>query len=252
MTAVGFAVFGIGGLIATLIIFPVIALVSGEATRRANTRSAIRVMFKAYVATLRGIGIFRFVCTDERRLRELRGVIVASNHPTLLDVVLIMSLLRDAQCIVKPALWKNPFLGGVVRAAGYLRSDAPAEELVSAGVASLGRGENLVIFPQGTRTPPGEEVRLHRGAAHIALQARADVQILIIHCEPLMLSKAVKWYDIPKRRPVFTLVVGDCLDTHPYLGYPSKHTGAQRMMDTLAAYFAEGAADGPRDSRTGH
>jgi 1-acyl-sn-glycerol-3-phosphate acyltransferase len=248
MTGVAFLSFSAGGLMATITIFPLISLCSRGERRQVLTRDAIRQLFRLFVRSLEFLGVLSFKCNDRECLERSTGSILAANHPTLIDVVLIMSIVRNAQCVVKPSLWKNFFLGGVVRAAGYLRSDAPPENLVTDCVASLRAGENLIIFPQGTRTPPGVEMRMHRGLAHIAFSSGADVQLLLIHCRPGTLRKGDHWYEIPDKKPAFSLIVGDRLDTHYYLSYPLRHTGAQRMIDAIGAYFSEYVPDGPIES----
>ena len=57
----------------------------------------------------------------ERLQRD--GLLVLANHPTLIDVVCLISLLPNADCVVKRAVARNPFMRGPVRAAGYISND---------------------------------------------------------------------------------------------------------------------------------
>src|SRR5947209_5702796 len=122
-TALSFTLFGIGGLLLRVLVFPVLALL---------------------------------VRSRERRARTARGVF-------------LMAFVKRADCIVKSQLWHNPFTGGPIRAAAYI-SSAHGPELVNACIASLRAGNNLIIFPEGTRTPAAGPVALQRGAAHIAVR----------------------------------------------------------------------------------
>jgi len=86
----------------------------------------------------------------------------------------LIAHIPNAVCVVKAKLWSNPFFGGVVRAAGYIRNDEP-ETLMRDCAACLAAGLPLIIFPEGTRTVPGE--RLHfraRRRARRAHHRRAD------------------------------------------------------------------------------
>jgi hypothetical protein len=41
---------------------------------------------------------------------------IIANHPSLIDVVFLIGLVRQANCVVKQSLWENPFTRGPVRA----------------------------------------------------------------------------------------------------------------------------------------
>jgi 1-acyl-sn-glycerol-3-phosphate acyltransferase len=57
-------------------------------------------------------------------LRRETGTLVIANHPTLIDIVLIISMMDRAQCVVKEGVWKNPFMRGVVRRQTTFRTSA--------------------------------------------------------------------------------------------------------------------------------
>ncbi|MFP1590546.1 lysophospholipid acyltransferase family protein [Escherichia coli] len=80
---------------------------------------------------------------------------------------------------MKSALLKNPFLGGVVRAADYL-INSEAETLLPRCQQRLAQGDTILIFPEGTRTKPGEKMTLQRGAANIAVRCTSDLRIVTI------------------------------------------------------------------------
>jgi 1-acyl-sn-glycerol-3-phosphate acyltransferase len=132
------------------------------------------------------------------RLRECGGSLVLANHPTLIDVVALVSLMPSTSCVVKEALRDDPFLGGVVRSAGYL-SNSDADGLVEDCARDLRAGRPLIVFPEGTRTWPGTPLRFLRGAAYIALRSGAPVLPVLIDCQPSTLTRKEKWYQIPAR-----------------------------------------------------
>lgn len=245
--ATGFAfafLFG-GGLILTLTAFPLVALLRrpGEGRRR-WCQYVIHAMFRFYIRMLLVLRVIDLEMEGAERLREGRGRLVVSNHPTLLDVVLLMSLMPRAQCIVKKELWTSPWLGGVMRNAGYIRNDLEPEALLEACRASLEVGDSLIIFPEGTRTVPGEPVRFRRGFANVATLLEAEIQLVTITCSPPTLIKGEKWWMIPPRRPLFRVRVGDCLDVKGMLGYQYRSLAARKLVRSLEEYFAERLADG--------
>lgn len=194
-TGSAFLLFSLGGGLMSVTVFPVINLVAKNSTVRiAATRRVIHGSFRLFAGFLICMGVIRLRVRNRDILGDQRGVMFIANHPSLLDVVLLMSLMPEAQCVVKSKLWRSPFLGGVVRAAGYIRNDDDPEKLIDDCVAALRDGQNLVIFPEGSRTVPGIRPKFRRGFAHVALRAEADIVPIAIFCTPTTLTKGEPWY----------------------------------------------------------
>ena len=161
-------------------------------------------------------------------------------HPTLIDVVCLISLLPNADCVVKRAVACNPFMRGPVRAAGYISNDDGAG-LVEDCIAAVRAGGSLVIFPEGTRSVPGKPLRLQRGAANIAVRGELDVTPVHIRCSPETLGKGQKWYRVPPRRFHVRIEVGEAIQIHPFLVDTPTSKGdalaARRLTDHLTHYF---------------
>ena len=156
-----FAAVGLGGLIYVVSVFPALRLAAGGRsghTRR--VRAVIRWSFGVVIRILEEGGVMRVEQRNADLLAASRGkpVLVLANHPCYLDILVLLALIPDALCVVKSGVWWNPFYGGVVRAAGYLSNDDP-EQLVEACAEALRAGSPLIIFPEGTRTAPGEPAR---------------------------------------------------------------------------------------------
>ncbi|WP_263768853.1 lysophospholipid acyltransferase family protein [Propionivibrio soli] len=193
-----FAVFGVGGFLLWTLVFPVVRALPGK-TRAERVRWVIHKSFAAFMWLMESVGIMRFDVSGRERLANCRNVLVLANHPTLIDVVAMISLMPDASCVVKHALWKNPLLGGVVRGAGYI-SNSDSDRLVEECARDLHRGKPLIIFPEGTRSRPGQPLAFQRGAAYIALQSRIPILPVLIDCRPSTLTKRERWYQIPPSR----------------------------------------------------
>lgn len=130
--------------------------------------------------------------------------LVVANHPSLLDYVMLAAEMPVCDCIVKQSLWRNPFVGGVVRAADYI-PNVEAERLLPLCMARIQAGGLLLIFPEGTRTTPGEPIKLQRGAAQLAVRSQVPLQPVRIHCNTRFLTKQDKWFKIPENKPTFTI-----------------------------------------------
>lgn len=234
-TGLSFTVFGVGGLVLAVIVFPVISLTSrDDETRARRARAMVSRSFRSFLWMMQGLGVFDF--DVDARCREAcrgeGGLIVVANHPTLIDVVQLLAEIPHGNCIVKRALWGNFFLGGVVRATNYIPND-DSEKLVSACVEALEKGETLVVFPEATRTVPGQPMQLRRGAARVAIAAQVPVQMIHISCSPSTLTKAEYWFEIPKRRPCLRMSVGDRLHIGEFATDGEEPSMAARRLTEL-------------------
>lgn len=239
-TGLCFAFFFGGGLILAVTVFPLIALIARQKGRRVRaTQAVIHHTFRLYVGLLQVLGIIKLDVLGAEALRQGGGRLVIANHPTLLDVVILMSLIPHAQCIVKAELWRNRYLGGVVRWAGYIRNDLEPEALLDACKVAMAEGKDLIIFPEGTRSRPGEALQFRRGFANIALLSEAQIQLVTIDCRPIMLSKGDPWWKIPPCRSHFRIIVGERLDAAGSLGYQYRSLAARQLVRRLQVYFTE-------------
>lgn len=238
------ALFG-GGAIIAAIAFPVIGLTSADARlRRERKQYLIHLLFRTYIAAMRLLRLAFFDFKGLEKLRTAPGKMVIANHPSLLDVVILMALVPRAQCIVKQSLWESPYLGGLVRGVGYISNALPSEQLLQACRQSIEENACLIIFPEGTRTTPGMPMQLQRGFANIALLLGIDIQLVTITCTPPTLLKGQKWYAIPPRRPVFCVDVGEMISVKHMLDDDERPLAARKLVRMVTAHYEGKLANG--------
>lgn len=173
--------FGIGTLIVVIAVFPIMRLAVRDGKKfRKGGHHFISCVLEFYIHLMSWVKICEFKITKEdlRTLRNLKGNVIIANHPSLLDVIYILAFVRDADCIVKASL-KKSWVGGVVKAL-YISNNVDFKIMENECVAALKAGGNLIIFPEGTRSPPNEMNQFKKGAARIALAASAAVQPIFI------------------------------------------------------------------------
>jgi 1-acyl-sn-glycerol-3-phosphate acyltransferase len=240
-TGLSFALFGLGGLLLRVLVFPLLSLcVRAPLARIRLSRALIRLSFRSFVGIMRGLGVLRYEVSGLDKL-DRRGLLILANHPTLIDTVFLIAFVRNADCIVKSGLWNNPFTRGPVRAAGYVCNDR-GPELVEDCIASLRGGGNLIVFPEGTRTPRDGGIELKRGAANIAVRGARAVTPVVIGCEPPTLGKGDKWWQVPPRQASFRIAVGDDIAIERFTGPDVTDTvAARRLTEYLQRYFMEEA-----------
>lgn len=154
----------------------VAALAAGAVTR--SERIPSRVMAWWGRALVRTAGC-RVRVEGAGRLPEAGAVLVA-NHQSYLDIPLLLAALGGrVKFVAKRELGKIPLFGpAMVRAGNLLVDRDDPREAVSAvreAVERIGRGERIVVFPEGTRSADGTIGAFRPGAFFIARRAGAPL-----------------------------------------------------------------------------
>ncbi|WP_207791995.1 lysophospholipid acyltransferase family protein [Siccirubricoccus phaeus] len=168
----------------------------------------IMLGFRWFLGVMRFTGVFRADLSALDRLRAEGGLVIAPNHPTMLDAVILISRLPRVVCITKATLWDNLFLGGGIRLAGYVRNDLPLPMIRRAATAVQG-GQQLLIFPEGSRTAHPPVDPFHRSFAVIARATRAPVQTVLIEADSPYLRKGWPLFRRPSLPLVFRIRLGE-------------------------------------------
>ena len=233
-TALSFAVFGCSALILSVTVLPLLRLLPRERCRR-YSRIVLQRGMRAFIAVMRGLGAMTYEFHGAQRLGR-PGQLIVANHPSLIDVIFLIAFTPQAGCIVKQATFRNLLTRGVVRGAGYI-GNGQAVEMIEGAAATLRDGQCLIMFPEGTRTRPGQPMTLHRGAANIAVRAADVVTPVYIRCVPTTLTKSEPWYRIPPRRPHFALQVGEDFELGAVRGMASIPLASRAFNECLRARF---------------
>jgi 1-acyl-sn-glycerol-3-phosphate acyltransferase len=164
-------------------------------------RRGIMTGFRLYAWSLSITHTYRL---DLRAIDTLRGgppLILAPNHPSLIDALLILTRHPNLVCVMKSQLMKNVFLGSGSRLARYVPNDSP-RQLVKESVAHLRAGAVLLLFPEGTRTTHDPiNSFLVASVGLIAKHANVAVQTLLIETDSPFLSKGWSLF----KRPTFPI-----------------------------------------------
>ena len=130
---------------------------------------------------------------------EIRGrenmpdepVMLAVKHQSAWETLALNIMLHDPVFVMKQELLQIPFFGWMLRRAGMISVDraggaATLRVMVAESRARLADGRPLVIFPEGTRTAPGEHHPYHPGVA--ALYMALGVPVV-----PVALNSGLFW-----------------------------------------------------------
>ena len=124
-----------------------------------------------------------------------KGCLIIANHPSLLDVVFLIAHIRHCNCVVKKELKRNLFLYPAIKCSWYITNEFN-EEFLNKCINVLQQKENLIIFPEGTRTV--DRINMHKGASYIAVYGAEKIIPFYITIEPKCLGKYDKWYNLPE------------------------------------------------------
>lgn len=186
-----------------------------DAERQKKMRRTIQKLCRFYVDFMQFLGLMSY---DLERLNEdqIVGKVIISNHSMLIDALFVLAYVDNVCCVVKGELFRNPVTRLTVSLAGYI----PNTEVnfIAAAVEKLVAGENVLIFPEGTRNRYDTQLEFKRGAANIAIHANSDIVPFLITCSPRALQKNESWYQLPAIKSKIlvrinpALKIDDCVD----------------------------------------
>ncbi|HEV2100535.1 MAG TPA: lysophospholipid acyltransferase family protein [Stellaceae bacterium] len=119
------------------------------------------------------------------------GCIIAMKHQSAWDALILPAVLGDPAVIIKRELLLLPFYGWYAARAGSILIDRNAgasalRRMVAAARPVVAEGRPVVIFPQGTRVPPGISVPYQPGVA-------ALYQLLGVPLVPASVNSGLFW-----------------------------------------------------------
>jgi 1-acyl-sn-glycerol-3-phosphate acyltransferase len=212
VVAVGYAAFGVFGLLLTFVVVPfTVAGVRGREARIARGQDVVQRWSRRYFEWLHRLRIVRphWPTQPPAALVEGRPAVVIANHPSLLDVVFLMGALPRITYVAKEA-WVNGPLGSMLRTCGHIglpaaRSPADGAIALQRMIDALEAGRTLLVFPEGTRSPMHGLYPFQRGAFEAAIRVGAPIVRLIVGVEPSFLRKHQAWHDVPRSISDFTI-----------------------------------------------
>jgi len=170
-------------------------------------RRGIMTGFRLYAWSLSLTRAYRLDLRDIDALRQGPPVILAPNHPSLIDALLILTRHPNIVCVMKSALMRNVFLGSGSRLARYVRNES-SRQMIKESVAHLREGGVLLLFPEGTRTIRSPINPLVASVGLIAKHAQVPVQTLVIETDSPFLSKGWPLFKRPDLPVVYRVRLG--------------------------------------------
>jgi 1-acyl-sn-glycerol-3-phosphate acyltransferase len=197
-------------------------------------RRGIMSGFRIYAWSLSLTGTYRLDLRDIDSLKGGPPLILAPNHPSLIDALLILTRHPNIVCVMKSALMRNVFLGSGSRLARYVRNDS-SRQMVKESVAHLREGGVLLLFPEGTRSTRAPINSLVGSVGLIAKYANVPVQTLVIETDSPFLSKGWPLFRRPALPITYRVRLGKRFDA------PTDVAAFTAELDRYYRHALEGA-----------
>ena len=222
----GLTILGLMCLIWTpfaFILYPLLPKSQG----RALGRYVITLGFRLYLAIISLSGRCSFDLKALDSLADQPSLILAPNHPCLLDAVMIISRLPNVSCVLKAELLNNIFLGAGARLARYI-SNKTIRNMIEMAEDDFSCNSHLLLFPEGTRTITNPVNSFKGSIGLIGRHVQVPVQTILIETDSLFLSKGWSLFRKPPMPIHYRIRLGRRFD-------PPQHT--KRFMEELDHYF---------------
>ncbi|MDR1368232.1 MAG: 1-acyl-sn-glycerol-3-phosphate acyltransferase, partial [Candidatus Accumulibacter sp.] len=200
-------------ILATLVTIPIgMAVVCGGILPLRFRFRIVSLWYKAMLALCRVvIGLDYRV--DGREKIPTVPCVVLCKHQSAWETIVLQALFTPSVFVMKKSLLMIPFLGWGLAAAKMISIDRDAgkdaiRRVTRQGKERLNAGLSVIIYPEGTRTAPGEKRPFKRGGAFLAMNAGVPV-VPVAHNAGMFWGKNA----FVKEPGVITVSIGEPIDT---------------------------------------
>ncbi|MDG1462056.1 MAG: lysophospholipid acyltransferase family protein [Gammaproteobacteria bacterium] len=233
-TVLSFFFFGVGSLLLGLLMLPLFPItVFGGGAAKQRVRAVVGSAMGFFVWIMKTLGVLDYQISGYENIPVNTPVLILANHPSLIDVVFLQSIFPRAQCVVKRALYRNPFTHFTIKNAGYISSSDP-QDVLSDSVEAVRSGSSLIVFPEGTRTQAGALPAFKSGAAAVAIRSGCKILPIFIRVRPATLGRSDKWYSAPDKKVKVRIQIGRVFSSD-VLSVPA--VGQRQQIRALNAYL---------------
>jgi 1-acyl-sn-glycerol-3-phosphate acyltransferase len=201
-----FAWFWGGAFLFSWIVLPLVALSGGwnRSRRYRACQRVVRASFRLFHGYMRVLGLIDARVGGTIPRRPGGGpVVLVSNHTTLVDTTAIISEYPHTCALAKAPYTGSVVVGPLLRLVGHVSTGTG--RWLSMAVERLRDGFDVLVFPEGTRSPPYGLGPFQRGAFEIACRADVPVVLLLSSCRPSALTKDRAFWDQPDEVAVLSI-----------------------------------------------
>ncbi len=216
LVSFGFAWFWAGAALFAWSVLPTVALFTRDPVLRIRRcQKIVSRCFRAFQTYMRSLGLVDARISVELDRPHPGPIVVVANHPTLIDVTAMVARFPHLCVLAKPTYANNPIIGRLLRLCGFICAGEGMSEMhsgIALAIERIHQGFDVLVFPEGTRSPAGGLHTFRRGAFEIACQARVPILPVVLRCEPSALTKGRPVWQHPDRVAVLTTQVLPLVD----------------------------------------
>ena len=182
LVLLSFFIFGIGAVILNFTLFPLAKFFIKDKNLLYFYSDVIHSTWAWFVKLIISFGIMNLNIEDLAKIKQIKNKVIVSTHPSFIDIVILIGLIPRTTCIVKSALAQNLILSNLVSSI-FILEDETLDNMKNHTKKMLDNGFNVVIFPSGIRHRKNEYPKIHKGAATIAMNAKANIVALKLYTD---------------------------------------------------------------------
>jgi 1-acyl-sn-glycerol-3-phosphate acyltransferase len=182
---VGSLIFWAFVVISSILLFP-IALLIWLATVLFDRRLVLLHRFTCFWASLYTWlnPLWPVRISGREHIEPHTTYVLAANHLSLLDILVLFRLFRDFKWVSKAEIFKVPLIGWNMSMNRYIRLQRGQRDsvvqMMQQAQDALEAGSSIMMFPEGTRSKSGELQRFKTGAFELALATGVPVVPIVI------------------------------------------------------------------------
>lgn len=215
-----FFLFFVGSPLIGIVVLPILRLFAKD--REDHRRRCTRVIGRLH-------RVFWWWCSTSGLISprppmpELKGIapgepyVMITNHPSLIDVILLLASFEGLTCVVKGSWYRSLVLGPLLKQTAYLpgpgSGEEESEDMLGTMVTHLERGHPLLVFPEGTRSAKNRMHRFRRGAVEAAVRAQVPIVAMFVSLDRPWLMKGVPFWHVPRDTARYSVEMLEIVDT---------------------------------------
>lgn len=192
----------------------VLSWLPGSGALKRPLRAVLQFLFRRWAWFMGFIRVLDLTTPEKTEKKDSGGAIWIMNHPSFLDGSYLLKFVTNGTCIYKHKIGSNPLYGSTAKLAQHI-PNVGGPDLVRQACEALERGEDLVVFPEGTRSTHVDVDRFKPGFALIAKRSGAPIELLWMDSPDDFMTRENPFWKVPRLTakvdisPLTTLVPTD-------------------------------------------
>jgi 1-acyl-sn-glycerol-3-phosphate acyltransferase len=190
-----------------IILFPAWHLISFKPSMHTFINDVISRWFLLFLTKIIGplFGVYKIVeQSGFDAVDDKRPLIIVSNHRSMFDGIMLISILKKTGVLMKAGYAKLPVFSSLVKHSGFISVDSRSLDSLSSAknrcIELLSNGYNLLIFPEGTRSRSAKMQPFKDLAFRLSIDTKLPVLPVIMHTDFPFLAKIPNSLFPPKMR----------------------------------------------------